>query len=455
MLVGLSFRLLAEGHLPVAPNAIPAGPGRFSVQVEGVVWWLLAAFSLRTAALLGDSIVNRLRKRGERKAHFVVHAISIVAFAAAAISVSSFVFELPVSTVFATSSIVAVVLGFSLQTTLSDLLSGVALNLERPFHVGQWIAVGDGSPGQVVEMNWRATRLLRAGDLIVYPNGVLARSRIVNYDAPTRLHRVTFEIKLDNDESPSRAAEVLRAAALSAEGVQRDPAPQVQVSAFGDWSIDYRVVFWISDYSKENAVISNVLTAIWTHLSWAGLGRPIPHSVVSLERQRPGDEREELGRLLGRMAVFAPLAESERLHLAAELRRLYVPRGTRLIAQGETGRSLFIVREGLFGIRVATDGVEHQVAELRPGDYFGEASLLTGAPRNASVDAVTEASVFELDKDAVASLLAQRSEVAEELARALAEREAARMRVPSALANGAAHSALADAAGRIRAFLLG
>jgi CRP-like cAMP-binding protein len=322
--------------------------------------------------------------------------------------------------------------------------------------LGQWISVGDNPPGQIVERNWRATRIeQKSGDLVIYPNGYLARSRIVNFDAPKRLHRVTFDVKLDNDESPARAADVLQAAVLSAKGVLRSPAPSIQVAGFGDWSINYRVIFWIADFSTENAVVSAALTAIWTHLSWAGISRPLPRSVVSLERARASDEIEDLERLLARMSVFAPLAESERLHLAGELERVYVPHGTRLINEGDEGRSLFIVREGLFSICVRADGVERKVAELRPGDYFGEASLLTGAPRNASVEALTEAEVFELDKEAVAALLAQRSEVADELARALAEREAARAQVPVALHNGAAHGALAEAASRIRSFLLG
>lgn len=452
----LTLRLRASGHLPIAPNAMPSGPERYAVQIAGAAWWALAALVMGSFAAVVDAALNVVRHKGERSASFAVHATWIAAFALAAVAVSSFVFELPISAVFATSSIVAVVLGFALQATLADLLSGIALNVEKPFHVGQWIAIGENVPGRVIEMNWRATRIQpKSGDLVIYPNSMLTRTRIVNFDAPVRTHRVTFELKLDNDESPGHVAEVLQAAALSVPTVLRDPKPSVEVASFGDWSITYRMHFWIAEFATEAANLSKVLAAIWTHLSWAGISRPIPHSVVSLERPRATDEREELARLLARMAVFAPLAESERLHLAGCLRPIYVPHGARLIVQGEPGDSLFIVREGLFGIYVAQDGEEHPVAELRPGDYFGEASLLTGAPRNASVQAMTDAAVYELDKNAVATLLAQRSEVADELARALAEREAHRERAQVTNGNGAARSSLAEAASRIRTFLLG
>lgn len=453
----LTVWLERGGRLPVAPNAMPAGHDRYMAQAVAALWWILVALTIGTVGALGDAAVNRLRGQGQRRASFAVHAIWIAAFGCAALGMASFVFELPVSAIFATSSIVAVVLGFALQATLSDLLSGIALNVEKPFRIGHWVAIGDNAPGRVVEMNWRATRIQpKSGDLVVYPNSMLTRTRIVNFDAPARSHRVTFEIKLDNDESPMRAEEILQAATLSAVGVKRDPPPSVEVASFGDWSISYRVIFWIDDFSTENAVLSRVLKAIWTHLSWAGISRPIPTSYVSVDRPRAEDEREELARLLARMPVFKPLAESERLYLASMLRPSYAARGSRLIAQGEEGRSLFIIREGLFRIRVTLDGTERDVAELHPGDYFGEASLLTGAPRNASVEALTDGAVFELDKAAVADLLAKRSEVAEELARALADREAERSRAQEST-NGAVATrrTLAEAAGLIRTFLLG
>lgn len=453
----LTIRLHLAGHLPIAPNAIPIGPERYGLQVAGAIWWLLLAVVVGSASVLTDAAVHKWRRKTvQHSASFAVHTISIVAFALAALAMSSFVFELPVSALFATSSIVAVVLGFALQNTLSDLFSGIALNIEQPFHIGEWISVGDNQSGMIIEMNWRATRLqLRSGDLVIYPNSMLSRARILNYDAPIHKHRVSVDIKLDNDESPAHAIEVLRAAALSVKAVLRDPKPSVQINSFGDWSITYRMHFWIAEYATEPTDLTSVYQAIWTHLSWAGISRPVPHSVTSLERPRQTDERDELARLLARMPVFAPLAESERLQLADALEPQYVPSGSRLISQGDLGRSLFIVREGLFSILVAQNGTEKAVAELHPGDYFGEASLLTGEPRNASVQASTDSAVYELDKDAVAMLLAQRGEVAEELARALAAREAHREKAHANNGNGAARSQLSEAASRIRSFLLG
>jgi small-conductance mechanosensitive channel len=78
--------------------------------------------------------------------------------------------------VFISTGAVAAVVAFAMQRTLGDLFSGIALSIERPFRVGDWIALNDGTEGQVIDINWRATRL-RGWDNATYviPNGELAK----------------------------------------------------------------------------------------------------------------------------------------------------------------------------------------------------------------------------------------------------------------------------------------
>lgn len=82
----------------------------------------------------------------------------------------------------ATSGVVAVVLGFALQNTLSDVFSGIALNMEHPYRQGDWIRLDTGFEGEVVEISWCATHLRSREDTeIVQPNSGMATARIVNF----------------------------------------------------------------------------------------------------------------------------------------------------------------------------------------------------------------------------------------------------------------------------------
>jgi CRP-like cAMP-binding protein len=134
------------------------------------------------------------------------------------------------------------------------------------------------------------------------------------------------------------------------------------------------------------------------------------------------------------------------------LRERRVSRGSHIIEQGASDHSLFVVRDGVFEVRVRNEaGVDRTVAQLFPGDYVGEASLLTGAPRNATVEAATRGVVYEIEKAHFEPYLNARPEMAETLAAVLVARMAERDAAPVAT-NGGAQSTLVQVASQIRAF---
>ena len=50
------------------------------------------------------------------------------------------------------------IIGLAIQLNISNIFSGIALNLESPFHIGDWIRVKDYPEGQFLDMTWRSTR---------------------------------------------------------------------------------------------------------------------------------------------------------------------------------------------------------------------------------------------------------------------------------------------------------
>ena len=113
----------------------------------------------------------------------------------------AYVFNVPVGTLIATSGVFAVILGLALQSTLADVFSGIALNLSKPYGVGDWLSLGNGIEGKVVETNWRATYLINgANDLVIVPNSDLAKARLTNLSSPQRTHGVTLHHPHGADE---------------------------------------------------------------------------------------------------------------------------------------------------------------------------------------------------------------------------------------------------------------
>ena len=93
-----------------------------------------------------------------------------------------------------TSAVGAVVVGFALQDTLGNLFAGLAIQIEKPFRVGQWVQFGD-REGQVQEITWRATKLrTKAGQFLIVPNSVISKEPVLNHSEPTVPTRIEVEI---------------------------------------------------------------------------------------------------------------------------------------------------------------------------------------------------------------------------------------------------------------------
>jgi CRP-like cAMP-binding protein len=91
--------------------------------------------------------------------------------------------------------------------------------------------------------------------------------------------------------------------------------------------------------------------------------------------------------------------------------------------QGGEGHWLYLVLEGEASVRVAVDDqTGREVARLEAGSFFGEMSLMTGAPRSATVVALTNVECYRLDKTAFHEILRERPELADQVAEILAKR---------------------------------
>lgn len=91
--------------------------------------------------------------------------------------------------------------------------------------------------------------------------------------------------------------------------------------------------------------------------------------------------RDDTSRLLARTRLFSGVDADDLQRIVARVSELDVPADRVIARQGEIGTGFFIVVSG--GVRVVRDG--ETVAELGPGDFFGELSVLDGQPRVAQV----------------------------------------------------------------------
>jgi small-conductance mechanosensitive channel/CRP-like cAMP-binding protein len=372
------------------------------------------------------------RRRGvvvPRLAHDIVYA---VAFVVGILIALQLVFNIAPSSIVISSTILSAVIGLALQDLLKNVIAGIALQLERPFEVGHWVQIDDGI-GKVVQMSWRATRLVNVdGNLVIHPNSVLATSQLINYSLPESVQALHTQIALSYTHPPNVVKRVLTEAILASPFVSPTPPPSIKVLGYGDYSVTYDLKFWLFDYDRYPDKRDSVMTNAWYALQRAGLKMPLPVREIYTHEESPEniEQRriEHLQRItadLRKSAVLAMLADTE---LAMLAERAYVRLygiGDVLVRQGDAGDVLFIIRSGRVRVDVRNqDGSSVTVNQLGPGECFGEMALVTGEPRGASVIAAEDSEVLLVDKEALTPIMLANPELPERFGELLFERRA-------------------------------
>jgi small-conductance mechanosensitive channel/CRP-like cAMP-binding protein len=349
----------------------------------------------------------------DRFPNIVQDSIVIALFAAAATLL------LP-EKIFATTAVGAVVIGFALQDTLGNLFAGLAIQIEKPFRVGQWVHIA-GKDGLVRAITWRATKIrTKAGNFVIVPNSALSRDTITNYSEPTPDTRVELEVGASYDTPPNEVKAVILAAIKDEPLISPDHAPEVLLVDFAASAITYRVRVWTTDFSADEKIRDHIRSAIYYAFRRAAIVIPYPIQ-VQIEASAATAERA-MDATLGSVEIFASLDDAARAELARAARRNLYAAGETIVRQGDSGSSMFIVVRGEAAVIIEPSGQE--VARVSPGGFFGEMSLLTGAPRAATVKTRVDSELMEITADTFRQFVLANPAAVEQIGGAVAARAA-------------------------------
>jgi small-conductance mechanosensitive channel/CRP-like cAMP-binding protein len=435
---GLLRRLAWGLNLAVLSGAIYYFLGGFLAEIHGYLALVFKAAFLFFAALVAVRLADWLffeafsRWRKARPVPEVLRDIGswLVMAGLLFLIIRTLFPEVNLNVLAFSSLVVGYIVANATQDTLGNLVAGLALNTETPFQIGDWVHVG-GHTGRVVDMTWRATRLCtKNADSIIIPNSSISREPISNYSRPTPVHAQSFVIGASYDAPPKRVREILLETLKTVPEILSDPRPRIYLTGYGDFAIQYTVKYFATDFEHIQQIESDAMDLIWYAFRREGIGIPFPIRDVRL-RTLTGDDEEraeharrvEIGRILRKTDLFAPVPEEELDRLASHFREALYACGECLVTQGGAGNSFFLIRSGRVAVAVRDEsGRESVVTRLEAGGYFGEMSLLTGAPRSATVRAETDTAVLILAHTEMADVLRRNPRLAELMATVLEER---------------------------------
>jgi len=390
-----------------------------------VLWWFGPAWLLSRFVEL--FIWAPLEMRTKRDIPHVVRSFAAGAFyVLAGLGVMAFVFDQKVTSLLATSGVVAMIIGLAIQMNLSNVFSGIAINLERPFRIGDWVRVVNHEPGKVVSITWRTTRLETIDrNIICIPNSVASDSSLENLSYPTETYRSELMVHVDPGAKPEWVEKILLDAVMSSAGVLPSPIPMVHFEGVKDWSAAYAVRFFCPDYEDSIAIEAAVWRDIVRNLRYAGFESVIHEEFTLFHLGETAKRSGDLApMLINDVEVFEPFGKVEKNELCKIMARHRLEPNRTVIEQGDDGDSLFIIAEGALKVEIELDdGKILEVSRLGPGDFFGEMALLTGESRGATVKTVTPSQIFEIAKKDIEPIIRAFPGITEDLSQILTRRE--------------------------------
>src|SRR5580700_1173927 len=310
-LVLLTIAFLHANIVPYQPLEFTGTPLLDAVHAAlKIAWWLWAAWLL-VGFLRAFVIVERRPREGKLLQDLLAGLI----YLAAVFAIVAYVFDLKIQGLLATSGAIAIVLGLALQSTLSDVFSGIVLNFSRPYRPGDWISIDGTTDGRVIEMNWRATHVLTMKrDLAIIPNSTIAKAKIVNTSSPSGIHGTTVTIQLDAKTLPSTGAEILRHAILNTRLILATPAPSVGVKSITADAIEFDLNFSVEELGQSTRAQNELFDWIYRHLAAAGINWASTQSQPSWlpETATPKNAKTAAERAIDLVAIFVDLTEDER-----------------------------------------------------------------------------------------------------------------------------------------------
>jgi len=259
--------------------------------------------------------------------------------------------------ILATTAVGAVVIGFALQDTLGNLFSGLAIQIEKPFRVGQWVTIG-GTDGIVMEVTWRATKMrTKAGNFVIVPNSVIAKETITNYSEPTRLTRIEVLIGASYDTPPNEVKTVIVDALRGEPLLAPEQDAEVLIADFAASSIAYLVRVWTADFAADSRVRDAVRSRVYYAFRRHQITIPYPIQVEYRGETPPPRTHESIADALRGVELFAALSDDQRTQLARGARPALFAAGEIVVREGDRDASLFVVMRGEAVVSLAgTDG---------------------------------------------------------------------------------------------------
>jgi small-conductance mechanosensitive channel len=191
---------------------------------------------------------------------------------------------LDLSSLFTTSGLFAVALGFALKNVAENYVAGLVIKGEESIKHDDVLDV-DGQMVRVKSIGIRSTVVRTKDDSdFLIPNSLLIQGKIGNYTLRDSLNRVWTSVGVNYSSDLKKVREVLEGVCANFDGLSAQHAPVVLLTDFGDSSVNYQVFIWTEDPWNTRFIKSRLNEAVWWGLKEAGIEIAFPQLDVHFDK---------------------------------------------------------------------------------------------------------------------------------------------------------------------------
>ena len=176
-------------------------------------------------------------------------------------------------------------IGLAAKETLTNMISGFSIMIDRPFHPGDRIELASGEIGDVQQIGLRSTRIKTFDNtILVVPNTALVNASLVNYCYPDFKVKARVKVGIAYGSDIERAKRIMLETTKEVPSILQDPPPSVYFTEFGDFSLNLLMIFWVKEYTQMLDAKDRVNSMIHARFAEEGIEIPFPIQTVFLKK---------------------------------------------------------------------------------------------------------------------------------------------------------------------------